>query len=76
MLAHICQGLLRDPEQGRLYLGRQALIAQRCFEADIPALRSELLGLQSDCGGESEIVERRGPEVEDDLPRLPDRQSG
>src|SRR5215216_2244516 len=60
VLAYVRQCLLRDPEERRLYLGWQTVIAQRLFEADLPALRLERLDLQTDCGGQAEVVEHRG----------------
>src|SRR5215210_2786616 len=35
VLAYVRQGLLRDPEERRFYLGWQTLIAQRFFEVDL-----------------------------------------
>src|SRR5215208_1018260 len=76
MFAHVGHGLLRDPEERRLHLGWQAPIAQRLFEADLQALRTERLDLKADAGGKTVVVEHGGTGIVDHPPRLTDHLPG
>ena len=70
VFAYVRQRLLGDPEERRLYFGWQTLIAKRFFQSDLQAFRLERLDLKTDGGGQAEVVEHRGPQVVDHLPRL------
>ena len=72
MFAYVRQGLLGDPEESGLHLGWQTLIAKRFFQADLETFRPERLDLKPDGGGQAEVVEHRGTQVVDHLPRLSD----
>src|SRR3712207_2562495 len=48
MLVDVGEGLLRDPEERCLDLGRQALVSQRFLVVDLGALANDLLDLQAD----------------------------
>ena len=72
MFAYVRQDLLGDPEESGLHLGWQTLIAKCFFQADLKTFRPEGLNLKADGGGQTEVVERRGTQVVDHLPSLPD----
>src|SRR5215211_3884941 len=76
VFAYVGHGLLRDPEERRLHLGWQAPIAQRLFEADLQALRTERLDLKADAGGKTVVVEHGGTGIVDHPPRLTDHLPG
>src|SRR5215212_4396972 len=72
VFAYVGHGLLRDPEERRLHLGWQAPIAQRLFEADLQALRTERIDLKADGGRQTVVVEHRGTRIVDHAPRFTD----
>src|SRR5829696_2969699 len=73
VLADVRQGLLGDPEERGLDLLGQAPIAQGFFQVDLQAVCPQLRHLEAHGGGQPEVVQHRGAEVVDHLPRLPDQ---
>src|SRR5918995_5320254 len=72
VFADVRKGLLRDPEERRLYLLRQPPVAQCFLKVDLQAISLQCRDLKTDGGGQTEIVQYSGTEVVDHLPRLPD----
>ena len=51
----------------------QAPVAQGFLEVDLQAFCPQRRHLEADGGGQAEVVQHRGTEVVDHLPRLPDQ---
>src|SRR5215217_1387082 len=76
VLAYVGEGLLGNPVERGFHFGGRAKLFQILFVCDVPACGPQRLDVLPDRGGETEVVERSGPQSSGHAPGLRHRLPG